>query len=292
MNNIDINRIVYFVRIVEAGNITSASKVLNEPKAKLSRNLSLLEEELGVQLVYRTTRQFKLTEVGFDFYQQAKENVEGILQSISLLQNQDEQLSGKIKITAPDDLGLYVVTKIVDEFARLHPQVSFELIYTNEMLDLVREGIDVAIRVGKLKDSSLIQKKIGSIEFILVASPRYLKKTITSVDELNRHQTIGFLNREWILQNKAKQHRLKLKHKMISNNLIAARDLALQGHGIAYLPRFVCQEYLKSGELIHVLKLWGDHGPSIQVMTPHQKKVSKKVRAFYDHAAERIAEIF
>lgn len=116
--NVDMNRIYYFIRIVDAGNLTKASEALNEPKAKLSRNLALLEEELELQLVYRTTRQFKLTAAGKQLYDHAKTNIEGVLNSISNLKNQDEEFSGRLKITAPEDIGLYVLTKVVDEFSK------------------------------------------------------------------------------------------------------------------------------------------------------------------------------
>lgn len=294
LNQIDINRIYYFVKIVEAGNITRASESLNLAKTKLSRELSLLEEELGVQLVYRTTRQFKLTDAGLSFYKKVKENIEGLTQSVSILKNQDDSFTGKLTVTAPDDLGVYLVTKIIDEFSKLHPKLEFEIIYSNEILDIVKNGIDVAIRIGHLRDSTLIQKRAGNIEFILVTSPQYLRgvNPISDIEALKNYQTIGFLNRDWTLFNKTRKEKIKLKHTKNFNNFFAIRDLVIAGHGISYLPRFICEEFLKTGEMVHILKQWGDYGPPIQVAIPQQKNIPKKVRAFMDFSTKKIGDFF
>lgn len=295
--SMDLNRAYWFIRIVEAGNISKAAELLNEPKTKLSRNLALLEEELGVQLVYRTTRQFKLTEAGLLFFQKAKNHMEGLLEAASSIKDEGEEISGLLKVTAPDDIGVYVLTDIVNEFGRIHPQVKFELLYTNQVLDLVKLSVDVAIRIGHLKDSTLIQRKAGNIDFILASSPRYLDrhKAILNPEELKHHQTIGFSSQEintWRLISKNKKCNLKLKHKYVANNFTAIRDLIISGHGIAYLPRFLCESYLASGELVHILKPWGDEGSPIQIAVPHQKNKSRKLRAFIDFATKRFSEQF
>lgn len=293
---LDFNRSYWFVRIVDAGNITRAAELLNEPKAKLSRNLALLEQELGVQLVYRTTRQFKLTEAGLSFYQKAKSHIEGILEAANELGEEKSEISGLIKITAPDDIGIFVTTKIISEFSSIYPKISFELIYSNDVLDLVKLGVDLAIRIGNLKDSTLIQKRVGHVKFILVASPKYLNKNqgITTPEELSHHQTVGFSskNNTWELISKNKKKSIKLKHRYIANNLIAIRDLALSGHGIAFVPAFLCEGYISNGDLIHVLKSWGDEGSPVQIAIPHQKNISKKMRTFMDFMAKKLSENF
>lgn len=292
----DFNRSYWFVRIVDAGNITRAAELLNEPKAKLSRNLALLEQELGIQLVYRTTRQFKLTEAGLLFYQKAKSHIEGMLEAANQLGEEKSEISGLIKITAPDDIGLFVITKIISEFTTLHPKVSFELVYSNEVLDLVKLGVDLAVRMGSMKDSTLIQKKVGNVNFILVASPKYLAKnqSPSTPDELDQHQTIGFSSKSnaWELVSKNKMKKIKLKHKFIANNFIAIKDLALEGHGIAFVPAFLCGSDLASGELVHVLRHWGDEGSAIQIAIPHQKNISKKLRGFMDFLSKKLSENF
>lgn len=295
--NIDLNRTYLFIKIIEAGNISRAATLLNEPKAKLSRNLALLEEELGVQLVYRTTRQFKLTEAGMTYYQNSKEHMDALIQASTSLRENEEEVSGLLRITAPDDIGVHVVTKIINEFSAIYPKVTFELIYTNDVLDLVKLGVDVAFRVGNLKDSTLIQKKMANIEFFLASSPKYLHRysSLTDLEQLSEHQTIGFLPSHpvgWKLSSRTKKKTLKLKHKMTANNFLVIRDLVRDGHGIGYLPKFLCQSQLASGEIVQILKQWGDEGSPLQIAVPHQKKISRKVRTFMDFAAKKCNDYF
>ena len=296
-HNIDLNRTYLFIKIIEAGNISKAAELLNEPKAKLSRNLALLEEELGVQLVYRTTRQFKLTEAGMSYYQNSKEHIDALVQASSYLQDNEEEVSGLLRITAPDDIGVHVVTKIINEFSTIYPNVTFELIYTNELLDLVKLGVDVAFRVGHLKDSTMIQKKFANIEFFLASSPKYLHRhdAISDIDQLGQHQTIGFLPIEstgWKISSKTKKNTLKLKHRITANNFLVIRDLIKDGHGIGYLPKFLCQSQMASGEIVQILKQWGEEGSPLHLAVPHQKKISRKVRTFMDFASKRALEYF
>lgn len=296
-NIIDLNRTYLFIKIVESGNLSKAAALLNEPKAKLSRNLALLEKELGVQLVYRTTRQFKLTEAGMIFYQSSKEHLNALIDASENLKNNEEEVSGLLRITAPDDIGIHIVTKIVNEFSAIYPKITFELIYTNELLDLVKMGIDVAFRVGNLKDSTLIKKNLGNIEFFLVSSPKYLSRSnaLNDVEQLSQHQTIGFSSTNssiWKLSSRNKKINLKLKHKIIANNFFVIRDLVKDGNGIGYLPKFICQSQLASGEIVQVLKKWGDEGSPLQIAVPHQKKISHKVRTFMDFAAKRCLDYF
>jgi LysR family transcriptional regulator for bpeEF and oprC len=295
-SSVDLNRAYWFVKIIDAGNISRAAEIYQEPKAKLSRALALLEAELGIQLVYRTTRQFKLTDSGLVFYRSCKEHIEGMLTAVADLKKEGQEISGHLKITAPDDIGVYVLNKIIDEFSALYPKVTFEMIYTNQILDLVKLGVDVAIRIGQMKDSTLIQKRVGMVSSILVASPRYLSKNprVSTPDDLIHHHTIGFSSRAgaWDLISRNKKKKVNLKHKAIANNYIAIKDLTLQGHGIAYIPRFLCGPHLSNGELVQVLKNWTDEGSPIQIAVPHQKNISRKSRLFMDFASKRLSQYF
>lgn len=296
-HNIDLNRTYLFIKIIEAGNISKAATLLNEPKAKLSRNLALLEEELGVQLVYRTTRQFKLTEAGMAYYQNSKVHMDALILASTNLKENEGEVSGLLRITAPDDIGIHVVTKIINDFTTIYPKVSFELIYTNEILDLVKLGVDVAFRVGHLKDSTLIQKKVANVEFVLASSPKYINRnnSLTDIDQLPQHQTIGFLlsnTNRWKLSSKTKKKTLKLQHQITANNFIVIRDLIKDGRGIGFLPKFLCQSQLATGEIVQILKQWGDEGSPLQIAVPHQKKISRKVRTFMDFASKKCLEYF
>lgn len=294
MATVDLNRIRDFLRIIELGNITRAANALGERKAKLSRNLALLEKELGVQLVYRTTRQFRLTEAGTHFYQQMRQHIGGAENVIAGLATQDEVIAGKIRLTAPEDMGHLMITPIVSDFSKLYPHVSFELIYTNEILNLVKLGIDVAFRIGRMQDSSILQKKVGNIEFILVAAQSYLEKSkpVNTPEDLVDHATIAFTNSAtdkhiWRLSNGATKRTITIKPQFVANNYLTIRDLARMGRGLTYMPRFLAQTAITSGEFVQVLKQWSHEGAPAHIVLPAQKNIAQRIRKFYDYAAKQ-----
>lgn len=295
MSDVDLNRVRDFLKIVELGNITRAAEALGERKAKLSRNLALLEQELGVQLVYRTTRQFKLTDSGAQFYQSMKTHLGAADQVISSIANLKDTVAGRLRLTAPEDLGHLVITPIVNEFSKLYPLVEFDLIYTNQVLDLVKLGIDVAFRIGPMRDSSLLHKKVGTIDFIIVAAPSYLEKSpsLQNPDDILKHETLDFApqpqeKHQWRVVNKTSHRTLTLQPKMVANNYLILRDLTVLGHGLCLMPKFLAQPEVNSGRLIHVLKSWFQEGAPVQITMPAQKNVASKVRKFFDYSVQRL----
>lgn len=296
IRNIDLNKIIDFVRVVDLGNFTRAAEAMNERKAKLSRNLAILEKELGVQLVYRTTRQFKLTDIGQQFYSESKKHLENLESSVLKIQNKDQAIQGKIKITAPDDLGRLIITPLIHEFCLQHPKIDFEIYYTNQVLDIVKFGIDVAFRVGRMKDSTLLHKKAGYIELILVASPKYLEKMKAplAIEELHQHQIIGLVGGDrlqWRLTSKSGTKTMTLKPHILANSFLAVLEFAILGQGIAFIPRFVADDSLKSGQLTQILKTWTSEGGPVQITLPNQKNIPRNIRLFFDYSAKRLNEI-
>lgn len=298
MNTIDMNRLFQFVRVVEAGNISRAAKGLDVPKSIVSRNLALLEREVGQQLVYRTTRRFHLTESGRVLYEGAKSGFLGIESALNGLSRAEEEISGSIRITAPDDIGVHLLTGLLVEFKNLYPKIVFDIIYTNQILDLVAEGIDIAVRAGGLKDSSLRQRKAGNIEMILVAAPSFLDRhsLITKIEDISSSPTIGFgaslKSRTWWLQSGKSKMAVKIKPVMTANNFLAVCDLVVRGYGVGYIPRFICEPHLQSGALIHVLKSWRNEGEPLHLVLPGQKELPRRLKIFSDFLVKRLLEIF
>lgn len=295
---IDLNRIYQFIRIVEAGNISRAAGVLGVPKSMVSRNLALLEREIGQQLVYRTTRQFHLTETGRQLFEVAKPNLSQIEDSLEQLQYSKEEVAGSIRITAPDDIGIHVLTEIFDEFKKTYPKVNFEIYYSTEILDLVAEGIDVAIRIGNLKDSSLRKRQVGFVEIILVASADFLKAQNRSVtlENILELPTVSFgrksRTQQWHLQSKEEKISLRIQPTMMANNYMAVCDLVMRGHGVGFLPKFLCEPHLKSGALVQILKPWSNAESPIQLLLPGQKETPKRIRVFSDFCIQKLSKIF
>lgn len=299
IRNIDLNKIIDFVRVVDLGNFTRAAEAMNERKAKLSRNLAILEKELGVQLVYRTTRQFKLTDIGQQFYSESKKHLENLESTVLKVQNKDEAIQGKIKLTAPDDLGRLVITPLIHEFSLQHPKIDFEIHYTNQVLDLVKLGIDIAFRAGRMKDSTLVHKKAGLIELILVASPKYLEKMKAplAIEELHNHQVIGLVSGisgeklQWNLTSKSGSKNLTLKPHILVNSFVSVLEFTELGQGIAFIPKFVAEDSLKSGKITQILKTWTSEGGPIQITLPSQKNMPRNIRVFFDYSVKRLNEI-
>ncbi len=295
---IDMNRLLQFVKVVESGNISRAARGLGVPKSVVSRNLSLLEKEVGQQLVYRTTRQFQLTAAGRLLYEGAKNGFSEIQNSLIGITSSEEEISGTIRITAPDDIGVYVMTGVLSDFKKLYPKISFEILYTNEILDLVAEGIDVAIRPGRLKDSSLRQRKAGSIEMIIVTAPEMLESlnSLSGPDGLTAFPCVGFgttlRGQQWRLQSGKTKLSLKIKPAMVANNFLAVCDLVVRGHGVGFVPRFLAEPHLRSGKLVHVFKSWRGEGAPIQIVFPTQKEIPRRIKTFSDFCVKKLQEVF
>jgi LysR family transcriptional regulator, regulator for bpeEF and oprC len=295
LRQIDLNKIIDFLKIVELGNITRAAEALGEPKAKLSRNLALLEQDLKVQLIFRTTRQFKLTDAGRELYNRAKVQFQDLENTMLALHNQRDDHQGKIKLTAPDDLGQYILNPIIDQFLKLHAKLEFEILYTNQLLDLIKIGVDVAFRIGRLKDSGFVQKSAGTIDFILISSPAYLEKVggLSHIDELEKHQSVVFSagkKPQWNLFSEKTKKSFHLKPRVTANTYISVRDLVIEGHGVAIAPRFICERDLASGRLTHVLKAWSSEPMPVSAMIQGQKNTPARVKSFFNFASAKCAD--
>ena len=173
---VDLNLLKTFSKVAELGSFTKAAEILKQPKSRVSRSITRLENKLNVQLLNRTTRVTSLTSSGKKLFSKLSTLIYKIEDELTGITNQNKQMSGKIKITTSQDVSQKFLTKIILEYRKLHPHVVFETIITNEFLDLNKENIDIAFRAGNLKDSSLIQKKFIKTKFILVCSKEYLIK--------------------------------------------------------------------------------------------------------------------
>lgn len=297
MKQLDLNQIRIFVKLVQTGSFTKTAEQLHQPKSRVSRRLAALEKELGVQLIYRTTRQFQLTETGRSFFERAQGLIEGLESLSTEISETTTEVSGVIKLTAPDDLGIKILPPILDDFSKAYPQVRFEIVLSQAYVDLVKESIDVAIRIGALKDSSLRARKVGSVKNIFVATPGFLERhrNWEDIEELIKLPFVGMASMpklEVWKGNDGKKIILKPKISLSSNNPAMMVELAILGKGLAFAPEFLCADYLRSGRLIHVHKnLRGQETP-VSVITPEQKEPSQKIKKFTEFLSKRLKELF
>ncbi|WP_413944195.1 LysR family transcriptional regulator [Bdellovibrio sp. HCB-162] len=296
MEQFDLNQIRIFVRLVQAGSFTKAAEVLRQPKSRVSRRLSALEKELGVQLIYRTTRQFQLTEMGRAYYERARGLVEGLESLSTEVSDTTTEVAGLIKITASDDMGVNILPGLLDEFSKQYPQVRFEIFLTQAYVDLVKESIDVAIRIGHLRDSSLRVRRVGTVKNILVATPGLLERyrNWEDINQLSNIPFVGFtfLSKiEMIRGNEGKKFNLKPTYTYTSNNPAMLVELALLGKGLAFVPEFLCAEHVRTGRLVHIHKTLRGQETPISIVTPEQKETPLKIKKFSEFMAKRMKEI-
>ncbi|MBO9666239.1 MAG: LysR family transcriptional regulator [Bdellovibrio sp.] len=297
MEQLDLNQIRTFVKLVQAGSFTKAAEVLHQPKSRVSRRLAALERDLGIQLVYRTTRQFQLTDAGRAYYERSRGLVEGLEALSAELNEAVADVSGWLKITASDDLGVLYLPDVLAEFSKMHPRVRFEVMLSQAYVDLVKESVDVAIRIGQLKDSSLRVKKVHTLKSILIASPGFLER-FRGAEDVDNLETLPFLslgNQSKIdlwRNTDGKKITAKVNSVFAVNNPMMIVQMALVGKGFGMVPEFLAAEHIKAGRLVHLHRGMRGQEVPISLVTPEQKEVPLKVKKFMDFAAKRLKERF
>jgi LysR family transcriptional regulator for bpeEF and oprC len=293
MNNIDLNQILIFVKVVDTGSFTKAAELLKQPKSRISRRLASLERSLGTQLIYRTTRQMQLTETGKDYYRRCAPLIQDLENANAAMSTQSEEISGVLRLTAPEDYGKFILAPLVDEFLRIYPKIQIEMILSGAYLDLVQESIDVAIRIGNLKDASMKSKRVTSLTSILVATPGFLEKNIpiTKPEHLEQVSCLSFRmgpKNQWRLFKDKQDLKIKVKGPISANSPEFLYNCALLGRGVAMVPEFLCADAIQSGKLVQILKGWTSDSVPVQLLSPAQKDIPPRTKAFMDFVSSRI----
>lgn len=278
-----------FIRIVDAGSITRASEQLNIVKSAVSRRLKELEETLGVQLLTRTTRQSNLTEAGEYYYHRAQNILDEVKALNERTSGSKTSIGGTLKVSAPLSFGLMHFAHIIDEFASKHPNINFELDFSDRKVDLIEEGFELAIRIGNLRDSSHQAKRLTPIRFALCASPDYLaeKGIPKTIEDLEAHDFLQYgLDRNINLELTDKEggiHKLPVSSKIKSTNGEFLIDMAIKNHGITFLPTFISYNALKSGKLVSLLTDYQLPSLTAYAVYPKNRFLSQRCRYFIDH---------
>lgn len=288
------NLLKVFIKVAEFKSFTKAATQLNQPKSRVSRSIARLEDDLKIQLIKRSTRSISLTEAGLKLYQQTHQIFHQLEKRIEKITDGQFVVSGTLSISAPLDFGESILPNLLDEFAKIHPDVTFKVLLSDSYVDLTALDIDVALRVGKLKDSSLKQKKLTDTQLILVASKDYLSinSTPTSWKEIQKHKLLSFYN---------ENHQDPLKKICQTHNIAPAisinsfpmiKQLVLDSKGIGLLPNTLCYKELRNAELVRVLPQWGHQKSPLQVVFSSSKNLPRKTRAFLDFLTEKKTILF
>lgn len=256
-----MDAITVFVRVVEAGNFSIAARRLGMPKTTVSAKVAGLEKRLGVRLIERTTRKLRMTEAGYAYFQHCAIAVREVQQGEAALQSAKRKPSGVLKVTATADLAHALLPRITRAYATKYPDVSLELIITNQVVDLVQEGVDLAIRWGgALKDSSLIARRFFEARSSLFASPKYAKK-LTKLAHPRDLATADFVSHplqkgRLILTDGRSDFQVQMSGRIQTDDVETMMALVVQGEGITWLPDFLAEDAMETGKLVRVLSRW------------------------------------
>ena len=281
-----------FVCVVETESFTAAAKRLEVSVAHISRQVNKLEDRLGAKLLYRTTRKLRLTEVGEVYYQHARKILDDMQAAERAVMEMEGKPTGKLRITAPVYYGEYFLAPLVNDFLLQYPQLDLELKLTNETVDLVKEGYDLAIRLGTLDSSSLMCRKLARRTQYLCASPAYLAThgTPQTLADLANHRCLGGSLDHWRFLENGKLRNWRVGSAWSCNSGLALKDAALKGLGIVQLPDYYVQAALAQGSLVSLLESHRLPDDGVWVVYPQNRHLSPKVRLLVDFLVTQLGK--
>ncbi|WP_026435183.1 LysR family transcriptional regulator [Acidovorax sp. JHL-9] len=291
----DLNDMLYFAEVVERGGFAAAGRALGIPKSRLSRRVSELEAQLGVRLMQRTTRKLSLTEVGEAYLrhcQAMRESAQAAADTVAQVQTTPR---GTIRVSCPVTLAQTVLAELMPQFLATYPEVRVEMLVSNRAVNLVEEGIDVALRVrSTLEDSgSMVVKRLDDARQILVASPDLLARqgTPRTLEDLARLDSIAMssVDGRSTLQLVGEGGREQTVHhqpRYVADDLLTLQFAALAGTGMCWLPDYMCIEALRAGRLVHLLPDWAPPRGIVHAVFPSRRGLSPAVRRFLDYLGE------
>jgi DNA-binding transcriptional LysR family regulator len=282
----DLNEIAVFVSVAQLGSFTGAARALSMPVSTVSRRIADLEQQLGVTLIQRTTRKLTLTAQGRDYFDQCSEPLAHLYDAERVLTHSQRQPEGILRISVPVILGDPVFLGFLSDFLRNHPRIRLDLFITNQMLDLVAESIDVALRIGELKSSSIVARKLGTTVRYVVAAPAYLGDRARPREpaELAEHACV-LLNAvnneaEWELVNDRHRARVRVIGAAASRDFQSLSFFVGRGHGIGLMPSTYCDSQIENGTLVRLLPKWSSPPVSVHAVYPTRKFLPERMQVF------------
>lgn len=282
-----------FVSVVELGSFSAAANAARLSPAMVSKHINALEKRLGATLLQRTTRSSHLTEIGRGYYQNCKEILLQIAQAEAGAEVMRGKAKGLLSISAPVWFGTMRLAPLVADFLLEYPEVSVDLSLTDRFVDIIDEGVDVAIRIGELDDSSYIAKKLSLFEVVVCASPAYLQQHGKPLqpDDLKDHQCLSFTNWKhdggWKLLSK--QLGSKLGSRFDSNNAQALREAAIKGLGLILMPKVLLERDIEQGLLLEVLPEFKPAPRPVSAVYAKERHTPPRLTAFVDYLLQRLA---
>ncbi len=278
-----------FHKVAELGSFSAAADQLDMSKSAVSKTVRALEDHLGAKLVNRTTRRLSLTDTGARYVEQTTRLLAELAEIEAEAASERATPRGRLRVNAPMSFGLAHIAPLIPSLARAHPELEIDLTFNDRVVDLVDEGYDVAVRIGHLPDSSLIARKLGASELVLVAGPAYLAAAppLDRAADLAAHGCLlyayGARREEWRLDEGGRSVPVRVRGPLRANNGEALATAAAAGLGVALLPDFIAAPWLARGELTRVLPAVSGGRLPIHALYPANHHPLAKLRAFVDH---------
>lgn len=293
----DLNDLYYFSAVVDHGGFAAAERALGIPKSRLSRRISALESELGVRLLQRSTRRFAVTDVGTSVHRHAQSMLAEAQAAREVVDRLSAEPRGSVRVSVPVSMAQQQMPKLLPEFMALYPKVRVQLIVSNRRVDVINEGVDVAIRVrSKLdEDGSLVMRSFGPIQELLVASPAYLNRTgrPQTPEELTDHVTLSVneddARQRWELHGPdGEVRRIELQPRVTGFDFPMMQAMAENGIGITLLPETICADAVRRGDLEVVLPQWRLPQGIAHAVFASRRGMLPAVRVFIDFLAQKL----
>lgn len=284
-----------FVAVADTGSFTEAAKKLERDASLISRRVSQLEQQLGVRLLSRTTRRVALTEVGALYHRR----VQAILDELANASREASDVAaspqGLLRVSLPVTFGRQWIAPLLPRFLSRHPSIRIDARFSDRFVDVVAEGFDVAIRVGRLRDSTLTARQIASYRNLLVAAPSYLKARgkPTQPSDLKNHACIGFSGYaswpDWPLSKGSKEATIRPQCQFVADNSEAVVMAAIEGMGVTFTADWLAGPAMREGKLVEVLPGWGGKGEGgVYAVLPPGRLIPAKTRLFVDEIATAV----
>lgn len=296
---LDLNDLCYFVRVVDHGGFTAASRVIGLPKSTLSRRISELEARLGVRLIQRTPRKFVVTGIGHEYYRHAKAMLVEAEAAEEAVKRRRAEPSGSVRITCSIGMSVHVLAELVPRFMLSYPKVTVIQHVTNRYVDIVEEGFDIGLRAhwDAMADSSLVQRVLGPTPWRLFASPALVGRRPVSQPEDLEEWAGPFLAMRsndcvWRLTHAdGTTKSIEFAPRLQSDDMTMLKRAAVSGIGFVALPAYLCLREIQDGSLVMVLPEWRKGDAQISLVMPSRRGILPSVRAFADFLAEEVSSV-
>jgi DNA-binding transcriptional LysR family regulator len=297
---LDLNALVVFAKVVEAKSFSEAARRLGMPVSTVSRRIAELEDQLGVRLLDRSTRNLRLTDLGSEVLEQAQRSAESAEVIQNIISNQRSSVRGTLRLSAPPSISDTLLTPLVTAFQASYPEVRVQILITDRFVDHIADGVDIAFRLGTLKDSSLVALKLLTYRHQLVASPAYLENSRRpeSPQDLLDHRLIAFSywkpESSWTFLNVEgrDEQTVTFQPYLSMNDFAGLTPALLAGGGIGDLPPVVQPELVRNGHLIEVMPNWRFRAFDLSLVFLGNRHMPRPLRLFKDFAAQMARTLF